>query len=102
MVTTAELMGYYEAQDRRTKQVTARVTKRVYDGVYALARLWTHMERVRHEDKGIEVSAADVVNRLLDLSIDAAFAELGVARPESEDDWKRVLSVVEKKITKTK
>ena len=40
-------MGYWQPQERRTKDLSARVTKTVYDGVKDVARLWTTVERIR-------------------------------------------------------
>ena len=92
-------MGYWQPQERRTKDLSARVTKTVYDGVKDVARLWTAVERIRSGDEDIEVSGADVVNRLLAVGIEGAFAEFG-AHPKTEAEWTQLEAVIRKRISK--
>lgn len=99
MGDVATNMGYWEPQERRTKDLSARVTKTVYDGVKDVARLWTMIERLRAGDTDIEVSGADVVNRLLKVGIEGAFAEFG-KHPKTEEDWSQLESVIRKRISK--
>ena len=91
---------YWEPQERRTKDLSARVTKSVYDGVKAVARLWTAVERHRTGDADYVVSAGDVVNRLLKIGIEGAFAEFGGQVPKTEEEWKQLESVAKKRIAK--
>lgn len=88
-------MAYYSPQERRTAQLNARVPKSIKDGVEALARLWTHLERVQTGDSEVEVTAADVVNRLLQVGLEGAWAEIGM-QPKTEAEWAEVLKRAEK------
>lgn len=93
-----EPVGYYESNPRRTKQIAQRVTKRVFDGVEFLAQLWTAMEKIKTGDSEAEVTAGDVVNRLLELGLDSAFAEVGVPRPQTKEQLEKVVAAVEKQM----
>lgn len=86
-------MGYFEPQERRTKQLTARIPKSVSDGLKDLSRLWTHMEQARTGDKDAEVSISDVVVRLLQIGVEGAWAELGLrAGPKTKEEWSDILA----------
>lgn len=85
-------MSYFEPQERRTKQLTARVPKSVSDGLRDLSRLWTHMEQARTGDKEAEVSISDVVVRLLQLGIEGAWAEIGLPPPKTKEEWAEIFA----------
>lgn len=95
-----DMSQYWEPKERRTKDLSARVTKTVYDGVKAVAHLWTIVERHRTGDADHIVSAGDVVNRLLKIGVEGAFAEFGAQVPKTDDDWKQLESVIRKRISK--
>lgn len=95
-----DMSKYWEPKERRTKDLSARVTKTVYDGVKAVARLWTTVERHRTGDTEYVVSAGDVVNRLLGVGIEGAFAEFGGQVPKTEEEWQKIEATVRKRISK--
>jgi hypothetical protein len=89
-------MGYYSPhQEQRTAQLTVRLPKGTKEGLEALARLWTHIERVRTGDPEVEITVTDVANRLLRVGLDGAWAEIG-AQPRTEAEWTEVLKKAEK------
>jgi len=80
-------VGYFEPQERRrrTEQITVRIPKPIQDGLDRLAKLWTHLERLRTEDEKAEVTVSDVVNRLLEVGLDGAWSEAGF-RPKTDQE----------------
>jgi hypothetical protein len=88
---------YYEPQERRTQQLTARIPKSISDGLKDLARLWTHMERTRTGDADAEVTVSDVVVRLLQVGLDGAWAEIGF-QPKTDEQWQKLLERADKAI----
>jgi hypothetical protein len=91
-------MGYYSPQEQRTAQLNARIPKSVQEGLKDLARLWTHIERVRTNDPEVEVTVTDVANRLLQVGLDGAWGEIGM-QPKTESEWAEVLKRAEKAFT---
>lgn len=91
----AYAVGYFEPQERRTQQISVRVPKSVKEGIAKLARLWTHIERLRSGDDDVEVTESDVVNRLLELGLDGAWAEIG-SEPKTDADFEELAKRAEK------
>jgi hypothetical protein len=91
---------YFKSNAPRTKQLTQRVSKRVYEGVFYLADILTLEEQIEHGDPKAKVTAGDVVNRLLELGLDTAFARLELSQPANEDQLLQVLAVYEKRLKK--
>lgn len=88
-------MPYFEPQERRTQQLTARIPKSVSDGLKDLAKLWTHLERSRTGDEEAEVTVSDVVVRLLQVGLDGSWAEIGF-QPKSDADWTELFKRADK------
>lgn len=95
----AYAMGYFEPQERRTAQITARVPKAVDQGLKDLSRLWTHLEQAKSGDPKAEVSVSDVIVRLLKVGLAGAWAEVG-GQPETEEQWKKLLGQASKTLDK--
>lgn len=95
MGALAYAVGYFEPQERRTQQISARVPKTVKDGIARLAKLWTHIERIRTGDTETEVTETDVVVRLLQVGLDGAWAEIGF-EPKSDAEFEEVKKRAEK------
>ncbi len=90
-------MGYFEPQERRrrTEQITVRIPKPIQEGLDRLSKLWTHLERLRTEDPGAEVTVSDVVNRLLEIGLEGAWSEAG-SRPRNEAELDELKKRAEK------
>ncbi len=95
MEGVAYAMGYYTSHERRTKQLRVRITPSIEQGVKRLAEVWTHVERVRTGDEDLDVTESDVVNQLLKLGLEGAWAEIG-AEPRTEADVAEVKRRAEK------
>jgi hypothetical protein len=93
-------MGYYEPQERRTQQISARVPKSVKDGVARLSKLWTKMERLRTGDKEVEVTETDVIVRLLSVGLDGAWAEMG-GEPKTDRELDELVEKASQALTAT-
>ena len=93
----AYAVGYFEPQQRRrrTEQITVRIPKPIHEGLDRLAKLWTHLERLRTEDERAEVTISDVVNRLLEIGLEGAWSEAGF-RPKSEEELDELKKRAEK------
>ena len=94
----AYAVGYFEPQERRTQQISVRVPTSVKDGLARLAKLWTQIERLRSGDAEVEVTESDVVNRLLELGLDGAWAEIG-SEPKTEADFQDLAKRAEKALS---
>lgn len=107
----AAMARFYEHREQRTEQLNVRTSRRLKLRVEKLARLWTYLERyqggVKPADpeapggraKGLpEVSLADVVNRLIAVSLDGAWAEwadeggMGDVEPMNEAEWEALFT----------
>lgn len=97
MGVLAYAVGYFEPQQRRrrTEQITVRIPKPIQEGLDRLAKLWTHLERLRTEDERAEVTISDVVNRLLEIGLEGAWSEAGF-RPKSEEELDELKKRAEK------
>jgi hypothetical protein len=93
---------YFRSNAPRTKQITQRVSKRVFDGVKYLAEVLTLEEQILHGDPKAKITVGDVVNRLLELGLDSAFARLDLSQPMDKDQQQQVLAVYEKRLKQSK
>lgn len=104
-------MSYYRPSEKRTAQLSARVTPTVKRGLLDLARLWTAMEKrdlraklrgtktpdeINEAVEAVTVTEADVANRLLDEAIPGAFAEALGFEPSTDAEWLEVEKKLEK------
>ena len=97
MGVLAYAVGYFEPQERRrrTEQITVRIPKPIHEGLERLSKLWTHLERLRTEDPGAEITISDVVNRLLEVGLEGAWSEAG-SRPKSDEELDELKKRAEK------
>ncbi len=97
MGALAYAVGYFEPQERRrrTEQITVRIPKPIQESLDKLSKLWTHLERLRTEDPGAEITVSDVVNRLLEIGLEGAWSEAGF-RPKSEAELDELKKRAEK------
>jgi hypothetical protein len=91
---------YFRSNAPRTKQLSQRVSKRVFEGVTRLARILTLEEQITHGDTKATVTAGDVVNRLLELGLDTAYARLEISQPQSDEELEKILAVYRKRLEK--
>jgi hypothetical protein len=91
----AYAMGYFRSHERRTRQLRVRTTPSIETGLERLADVWTHVERARTGDLELVVTTSDVANRLLELGIEGAWAEIG-HEPKSEVEVEEVKRRAEK------
>lgn len=82
---------YKPKDEKRTEQLNARITKTIKSGLSDLGRIWSKFDQVEQGDDEIEWSEGDVVNRLLEHALAAAWTEIGF-RPKSKEEWDEVLS----------
>ncbi|MDQ3223662.1 MAG: hypothetical protein M3Q75_09375 [Gemmatimonadota bacterium] len=64
-------------------------------GITRLAEVWTHVDRVLTKDDDLEVSEADAVNRLLEIALPLAWAEIG-KEPKTDAEVAEVKRLAEK------
>jgi len=93
--SVAYAMGYYTSHERRTKQLRVRITPSLQLGLKRLAEVWTHVERVRTGEEDLDVTQSDVVNQLLKLGLEGAWAEIG-AEPKTDADLAEIKRRAEK------
>ncbi len=72
------------SNERRGKQMTTRTSQRLVQSIEKLARLWEAKERQKQRDPELHVTSADVVNRLLDEGLEAAWKDAGWVNPPDE------------------
>lgn len=94
-------MSYFAPKERRTAQMTFRLPPSLKARLEKLAKFWTHLERVQSGVEDIEVSPADVVNRLCEVGLDGAWGEVG-GEPGTDKEWAELLARSEKLLRDSK
>ena len=92
-------VAYFEVPDRKV-QTAVRLPKSLLEQLDGVVRLWRAMAEARGEGSE-SVDRAYVINRLLRVGVDGAFAEVGGYPVDATDDaWERVLRAARQGIKK--
>jgi hypothetical protein len=78
-------MSYFAPRERRTAQMTFRLTPTLKARLEKLAGFWQALERMHPGAEKAEVSPADVVIRLCEIGLDGAWGEVG-GEPRNDEE----------------
>lgn len=94
-------MSVYRPREKTTEKVQAYITPTLKDRLGKLGQFWTALDRAQQSDAD-EWKESEVIRRLLEAGVDAAWAEVEGGEPQTDDDLKRVLAAAKRALVDIK